>query len=376
MTLVSPNALDAPVSCYQGLQLQMSDMQENVQRVQAIPTPTARSTMTLPSMETAKGVHRALGIFIHPFTRMHKIPVFKRLWLYLTLMAVYAVGVTWVADQGISKQIFKEASNAAYISAVFGLLLVVRTNSAYERWWEGRRLWGQLVNDSRNLALKAQAYCAVPAHEKVKLGEQIVAFAYALKHHLRDSRPTKNLPGMPPIEQIPKSYHLPSQVALRLYETVNSWRLKNQISEMGLLILDPHLKAFMDVSGACERIKTTPLAVSYRAFMRQGIALNLVIMPWIVGPQLDIWISLPLILVASYFLVGLELIAEDIEDPFGLDGDDLPLDSICANIQKSITEISASSIVKDVETGLDFDPLKYTKSIKAVHVDPLKLEED
>ncbi len=354
----------------------MSDLQENVQRVQAIPAPTPRSTVTLPSMETAKGINKSLSIFIHPFTRMHRIPVFKRLWLYLTMMAVYATFVSWIADQGISKQIFKEASNAAYISAVFGLLLVVRTNSAYERWWEGRRLWGQLVNDSRNLTLKVQAYCVVPANEKIKIGEQIVSFAFALKHHLRDSRPTKSLPGMQSFDQIPKSYHLPSQVALRIYETVNSWRLKNQISEMGLLVLDPHLRAFMDIAGACERIKTTPLAVSYRAFMRQGIALNLLIMPWIVGPQLDLWISLPLILVASYFLVGLELIAEDIEDPFGLDGDDLPLDTICGNIQKSISEISATALMKDVDAGIDFDPLKYTKSIKAVHIDPLKMEED
>src|SRR5438874_1631739 len=87
------------------------------------------------------------------------------------------------------------------------------------------------------------------------------------------------------------------------------------------------------------RIRTSPLAVSYRAFMRQGIALNLLALPWYVVPELSLWWSLPLVLIGAYFLIGLELIAEDIEDPFGHDGDDLPLDTICSNIQKTVTEI-------------------------------------
>lgn len=356
----------------------MSDFkQENVQRVSAVPPATSpRATLTLPSMtaEQAKGFHKTMSIFVHPFTRMHKIPVFRRLWFYLALMAVYDAFVNWVSEQGVSQQLLKEASNAAYIGAVFGLLLVFRTNSAYERWWEGRRLWGQLVNDSRNLAIKVQAYVNVPSAEKLKIGEQIVSFAYSLKHHLRDSRPAKNLPGIKPIDQIPKTYHLPSQVALRIYETVGLWQQRGQVNELTMIMLDPHLRAFMDISGACERIKTTPLAVSYRAFMRQGIALNLLILPWYIGPQLETWISFPLVMIASYFLIGLELIAEDIEDPFGLSGDDLPLDQICAGIQKVVTEINTTNIESANIAGdpaAEFDPLKYTKSIKALQVDPL-----
>lgn len=354
----------------------MSDMkQESVQRVSAVPGPQSpKATMTLPSMEHhTKGFAKTMSIFVHPFTRMHRIPVFKRLWFYLTLMAIYDCIVDSISAANISQQLLKEANNAAFIGAVFGLLLVFRTNSAYERWWEGRRLWGQLVNDSRNLALKAQAYVNVPQSEKAKLGDQIVSFAFALKHSLRDSRPTKNLPGIKPMDQIPKTYHLPSQVSLRIFETVSLWRERNHINDFSLMILDPHLRAFMDIAGACERIKTTPLPVSYRAFMRQGIALNLLILPWYIGPKLDIWVSLPLVLVASYFLIGLELIAEDIEDPFGLDGDDLPLDQICNGIQKVITEITTSDVLCGHNNeGVEVDPLKFTKSIAALQVDPLK----
>jgi putative membrane protein len=296
---------------------------------------------------------------------MHKIPVFKRLWLYLMLMAIYDVAVRWLCGLGFPLQVFKETSNVAYLSAAFGLLLVLRTNSAYERWWEGRRLWGQLVNESRNLCLKVQAYVNVSPEEKEKISEQIVSFAFSLKNHLRDSRPSKDLPGIRPIALIPANYHLPSQVALSIFETVGRWREQNLISDTMMLVLDPNLKAFMDISGACERIKSTPLPVSYRAFMRQGIALNLFVLPWCISPQLNIWLSAPLVLVVSYFLIGLELIAEDIEDPFGVDGDDLPLDQICAGIQKVITEITTTHRLSANAVG-DFDPSKSENSLNAL----------
>jgi len=358
----------------------MSELQPEKSRGLASST---LSNLPAQTIETARGFNKTISLFVHPLTRMHKIPVFKRLLFFLFLMAIYDGFVSWLFESGISQQILKESSNAGYISAIFGLLLVFRTNSAYERWWEGRRLWGQLVNDSRNLAIKVQAYVSVPPEEKQKLTEQIVSFAFALKNHLRDSRPTKDLPGIKPISLIPQHYHLPSQVVLSIYETVGTWRQRNMISEYMMQILDPHLKAFMDISGACERIKSSPLPVSYRAFMRQGIALNLVILPWYVGPQLDIWMSLPIVLIGSYFLIGLELIAEAIEDPFGNDGDDLPLDQICAGIQKVVTEInttecsSANAKVDSLKAmpstrPLPVDPLKYTSAVKALPVDPLK----
>jgi putative membrane protein len=106
---------------------------------------------------------------------------------------------------------------------------------------------------------------------------------------------------------------------------------KEQISII-LVSLDRHLSAYMDICGACERIRSTPLALSYRAFRRQGIALNLIILPLYSASALPLVLSVPISVIASYFLIGLELIAEEIEDPFGHDSDDLPLDTICERI--------------------------------------------
>ena len=142
------------------------------------------------------------------------------------------------------------------------------------------------------------------------------------------------------------------------------------------MLLDQHFNVFMDVCGACERIKSTPLAVSYRAFLRQGILMNILILPWAIIPIFGDWMGIPIILIASYFLIGLELIAESIEEPFGVDGDDLPLDTICNNIQKTVAEIlSVNDNTKKFTTSYNMpsvDPLRYTTSVKRDNIDPLK----
>lgn len=335
------------------------------------------SSTTYPKVESHQDVRRAFGMWIHPFTRLHRIPVFRRIWLYLVFMAAYSFAVTYIVDQD-SKVItvMKDVGNVAYLGVIFGLLLVFRTNSAYERWWEGRRQWGHLVNETRNLALKVKAYSTAPSRDKIRFGEQIVSFCYSLKHHLRDTRPKRDLPGIEPLESIPANLHLPAHVSSKMILTLEQWSQKGYVSEIKLLLLDQHFNAFMGVCGSCERIKSTPLAVSYRAFMRQGIALNLLILPWVLVPVMGDLFSIPIVLVASYFLVGLEIIAEDIEEPFGEDGDDLPLDTICASIQKTVAEILAvSESRKKYTTSVsmpEMDPLKYTTTIKRDQQDPLK----
>lgn len=305
---------------------------------------------------------RAMNFWIYPFTRFHRTPVSKRIWIYMVFIAAYSFLVDRITN-GVDfpNHLFKEAGAAGVTSLILGVLLVFRTNSAYDRWWEGRRLWGQLVNDSRNLTLKVRSYipsAIAPDAEKAEFGELVISFAYALKHHLRGTVPSTPLPGL---RDVPEGLvHGPVCLAGKIYEKIKSWQLKG-LDELFLLQVDLHLKAFMDICGSCERIKHSPLALSYRAFMRQGIALNLLFLPWYIEPQFEYWTSLPIILIGSYFLIGLELIAEDIEEPFGFDGDDLPLDTICETIKKTVTEILPPA-----------RELKFTASFVPPSIDPLK----
>ena len=317
----------------------------------------ARADLLRKKYDDKNKKNRSVLAWIRPFSRLHKLPIAKRIWAYLAIMAVYTAFAHVIVENKLTPQFLKEAANVGGANLVLGMLLVFRTNSAYERWSEGRRLWGQLMNESRSLSLKVSRYLEVPDNEKWDFGELIVSFAYALKHHLRDSIPSIDLPGIRPTEDLAAA-HVPVHVTDTMYKIIYRWYKAGFIDSIILNNLDRHLAAYMDVLGACERIRSTPLALSYRAFIRQGIALNLLAMPLYIASSLPIYWSIPLTIIASYFLIGLEIVAEEIEDPFGHDTDDLPLDTICERICVTVHEIMR----KKPSISPADDVLKYTKS--------------
>lgn len=330
------------------------------QEVQSIDAPNKTSGSHQRPKDRKETVTGTISMWSRPFVLAHRIPVFKRVWIYVALMAVYTLAVDWIAGQNFPSNVFKEVGAVSFGGIILGLLLVFRTNSAYERWWEGRKLWGQLVNDSRNLCLKIRSIRTIRNDEKVLFGELVISFSYALKHHLRGTKPADPLPGVGRLSEEDEQ-NIPVFITGKMYETLMRWHREGNIDIMMLNMLDEHARSFMNISGGCERIKNSPIAISYRAFMRQGIALNLMALPWYLAQQFSMCWCLPLILISTYFLIGIELIAEDIEDPFGYDGDDLPLDSICANIKKTITHIIPVQ-----------EDLRFTQSINLPNLDLLR----
>ncbi len=143
-------------------------------------------------------------------------------------MALYTVAAHFVVDKSVTAAFLKEAVSIGCANLILGLLLVFRTNSAYERWSEGRRLWGQLMNESRSLSLKVSHYLKIPDQEKDQFGELIVSYAFALKHHLRDSTPSTNLPGIKPMSELGAA-HVPVHVTDTMYAIMNVWYQKSFI---------------------------------------------------------------------------------------------------------------------------------------------------
>ena len=257
------------------------------------------------------------------------LPVWRRLDLSVLLICIYTAGVA-AFFQVIHYQPPQWGGITAALTAlVLSPLLTFRNREAYDRWWEARRLWGQLINESRNLMVKVKSLSAVSDTDHVIVGRTLGDFAIALKLRLR---------GMG------GETHRPLELSGELYRLVESWRSAGQISDQQLLWLDPHLRALMDVCGACERILNSPVPLSYRALLRHGLVLYLVTLPWFVSDQLGYW-SVPAIGLLAYFLMGIELTAEDVENPFGTDGDDLALAGFCETIRKSVEEVLATPAV-------------------------------
>ena len=224
---------------------------------------------------------------------------------------------------------------------VISLLLVFRTNTAYDRWWEGRKLWGALVNNSRNLALKMNAL--LPKNDiqnRTFFKSFIPQYAVALKNHLRSEATRLELDEAmhPELAEIDHTKHLPNQLAALLFKKANTLFEAGKIKGEQLIVINNELQSFTEICGACERIKNTPIPISYSAFIKKFVFFYVMTLPW--GYVFNLgYLVIPVVAFIFYVLASLELVAEEIEDPFGTDSNDLPMDKMCINIQKHIEEL-------------------------------------
>jgi ion channel-forming bestrophin family protein len=269
-------------------------------------------------------------------TSFHNTPVFGRIWTTVTAVTLYAALVTWVDQYYLHRVETVGAQYHGFLGLILGTLLVFRTNTSYDRWWEGRKLWGQLVNDIRNLAIKVQTCVRAEASDKQRLGRWLSDFAVALKDHLRGGARLTALPGFTAATAQPQ--HVPAYISTRIYDQFETWRQNDQLGGFELLFLDQHASSLMNICGACERIQKSPISISYRWFIRQSIAIYLLTLPWGLMESFAWW-TIPAVAMLAYFMVGVEMIAETIEDPFGVTEDDLLLDDLCQTIEESVNGI-------------------------------------
>ncbi len=219
---------------------------------------------------------------------------------------------------------------------VISLLLVFRTNTAYDRWWEGRKLWGSLVNTSRNFSMKLSVILS-EENDRAFFRKMIPTYASILNKHLKDEETGKQLFDDVDLE-IDHHKHRPNQVAKKIFQKINDLYVSKKITGDQLIILNSELKAFTDICGACERIKNTPIPYSYSAFLKKFIFYYVMTLPFGYAISLGYYV-IPVVVFIFYVLASLELIAEEIEDPFGTDENDLPTKKIAENIQKHVEEL-------------------------------------
>lgn len=223
---------------------------------------------------------------------------------------------------------------------VLSLLVVFRTNTAYDRWWEGRKLWGALVNNTRNLSVKLNAF--LPSNcqsERVFFKTMIGEFPTALKEHLRAGI---KLEEMEDVESYKDRFadreHIPNLLIQEMYRKTKSLHAEGHLNGDELIIVDKELKSFFDIMGACERIKNTPIPFSYSIFLKKFIFFYIVTLPIGFVAYFEYW-AIPISVFVFYVLVSLEIIAEEIEMPFGDDPNDLPTDKLACMIRRNVREI-------------------------------------
>lgn len=273
--------------------------------------------------------------------QLHKYDTFRQLMPTMATIAVVTLGFSYVEIELLNLKFTSTIAVHSLIGFVLSLLLVFRTNTAYDRWWEGRKQWGALVNNTRNISIKLSQIIPAEQQERRELFRVVITnYVFAMKEHLRNGVLPFEMESHPDLDMdhALQKAHVPNAIAQQLYRQILLLKKDGLISEEQLIALDDEFRSLTDIVGACERIRKTPIPYSYSAFIKKFIFIYVMSLPF--GVVRDFGYSTIFVVVfIFYVLASLELIAEEIEDPFGSDANDLPTDSIAQTIKGNLKEL-------------------------------------
>ena len=278
---------------------------------------------------------------------MHKSDTLKTLGSGMIAMAVYAGIVAYLEIEYFKIDKDSSIRNISLIHTLLGfvlsMLLVFRTNTAYDRWWEGRKLLGKMVNDSRNLAIKLHAI--LPEDDKENrdfFKKYLCFFPHLLSRHLSKQSTKMELAQDQQHTEVEQLPHPPNALIWRIRNQVQKLYREGVITGDQLIILDTQLSGFLDVCGGCERIKNTPIPYSYSSFTKKFIVIYVITLPIAYTMSIGYMMTFLTVFV-FYVLMSLEVLAEEIEEPFNNEENDLPMELIAQNIERNIIRIFSES---------------------------------
>lgn len=274
-----------------------------------------------------------------------------RIWTRTLIVTAISVVVTVLYEKVTIAHVSMTSTPFALSGFALGIYLGFRNNTAYDRFWEARKLWGALVNTSRSFTRQVLTVLVAGTAEEpaalralqVELVHLAIAFVVALRHHLRDHAPWESLEKVLPAATVAElradaaDGNVPLAVLARLGGRVADARRRGFLDVLHVPVLESSLVALTDIQGACERIKTTPIPYSYTVLMHRLVAIYCGLLPLGLTDTIG-WATPVVVLLMSYTFFGLDAIGDEVEQPFGLDVNDLPLDAITRTIERNLRQ--------------------------------------
>ncbi|RLJ31538.1 putative membrane protein [Chryseobacterium sp. 7] len=266
----------------------------------------------------------------------------------LGLLLMLSLVVTYFHGTILSFKIPLNPAPLTLFGFVLALFLGFRNNASYDRFWEGRKLWGALLNTARALTrqaitLKNKESNDVSVHHFVQL---LGAFVFALKHQLRGTDVYEDLQSRLDEDQLKivmASKYKPAVIMRLLGEWVQKVKDGGGIDSIQQARFDENLDKLSDILGGCERIISTPIPYSYRVLLHRTVYIYCFLLPFGLVDSLG-WFTPLIVVFVAYTFVAFEAIADEIEEPFGTDANDLALNSMCIMIDETIHEIAGEQI--------------------------------
>ena len=221
------------------------------------------------------------------------------------------------------------------------LLLVFRTNASYDRFWEGRKMWGAIINESRNLGRAASVVLRSSPQQLESVIHWTIAFCYSAMNDLRGKEGLGPIAEKLPPKQVAAAiaaHQTPLAVARRITYHLEAARASGAISDIVFTSLDANVQQMIDYIGACQRIHRTPLPFAYVVHLRRALILYCYSLPIALVKDFGYWTVLWTLFV-TYVFAGIEEIGVEIEDPFGEDENDLPVEGFCHTIESNLLEL-------------------------------------
>ncbi|MBD8529617.1 MULTISPECIES: bestrophin family protein [unclassified Massilia] len=267
--------------------------------------------------------------------------VLPSIWKSLAITTLLAVVVTWSHGQLWHTKIQLTIIPFTLMGLPLAIFLGFRNNSAYDRFWEGRKLWGELVLRNRNFARQCLSLIdddpstSTADHLRTRMIRRAIAFSHALRHQLRRSDAAADVGAhLQPIEwaALQGRVNLSQALMLEMGADLARCRKAGLVDSVRATALDNTMCAMVATAASCERIKNTPIPFSYTLLLHRTAYLYCFLLPF--GLVDAIGFMTPLVVaIVAYTFYGLDALGDEIEEPFGLSPNDLPLDAICRAIE-------------------------------------------
>jgi putative membrane protein len=276
----------------------------------------------------------------------------------LILLLIMSICVVWFRGTVFSFKVPLNPTPLTLFGFVLALFLGFRNSVSYDRFWEGRKLWGALLIDTRSLARQALTLPNVEMDNKLTTDfiKLLISFTYALKHQLRGTDAEQDLKTRLNEEQfkmISTSRFKPVMIMKLMAEWVKNAKIDHKIDSIQQARFDENLDKLSDITGGCERIISTPIPYSYQVLLHRTVYLYCFLLPFGLVDSLQ-WLTPLIVVFIAYTFVAFEAIADEIEQPFSTEANALALNAMCITIETTLLELAGEKLP---EVGVESGPI-------------------
>jgi putative membrane protein len=277
----------------------------------------------------------------------------------LSIVAALSVFAVWSEGSIFRHKVPLNATPFTLVGVALALFLGFRNSSAYDRWWEGRKLWGALVNTMRTLARQVLTMTGESADKRAFI-DMLVAFTYAMRDQLRGDTFARSAELLPPslAAEVDGARYKPFIILRAMGDWVSARYREGAFGEITMSAIDRSLVELSNVLGGCERIAATPVPFGYSVMIHRVVYFYCALLPFGLVDSIE-WMTPAVAMVMAYSFIALDSLASELEMPFGRNENGLALDAISLNIELSIREMSQSPLNEAPLNEKPLQPVAY-----------------